>query len=81
MISRIMEIGRAVIRRGKHPPRSDYPMDNSCQTKYILIWKWNGLNFGWTIHLTYPSVFPLILTDFEDGLSVSCVKTALQVTL
>ena len=50
-----------------------YPWIIRADRQYVLIRKWNGLNFGWIIHLTLSICFPSILTDFEDGLSVSDV--------
>ena len=36
----------------------------------MLVWKWNGLWFGWTIRLTLAICFPSFLTDCEDRLSI-----------
>ena len=41
-----------------------YPFDNSRQ----IIWKWNGFNLEWTIHLTLSVNFD---GQFEDGLYIS----------
>ena len=36
-----------------YPPEKGYRLDNSRETDYTSQFeKWNGLNFGWTIHLT-----------------------------
>ena len=36
-----------------------YPLDKS---PHILIWKWNGLNFGWTIHICLLELFSIVLS-------------------
>ena len=55
-----LETGYPLVKRGS-------------DRQYVLMRKWNGLNFGWIIRLNLSICFPSILTDFEDGLSVSDV--------
>ena len=43
---------------------TDYPFDNSRQ----IIWKWNGFNLEWTIHLPLSVNFE---GQLEDGLYIS----------
>ena len=59
-----------------YPFETGYPLDNSGQTLYVLIWNGMVLILDGQSAWLYSPVFPSILTDFEDGLSVTNVKTA-----
>ena len=61
-----------------YPSETGYRLDNSRQTDYTCQFE-NGMVLildGQSAELLYSPVFPSILTDFKDRLSVSNVKTA-----